>query len=78
MRGKRKASIEIGQRAYKEILRLFPNKSIRQIAILLGCKRQTIQEWSEGSAPSAIFLARMIELGADVHWILTGRRKKNL
>lgn len=78
MKGKRKANIEIGQRAYKEILRLFPDKSIPKIAILLGCKRQTIQEWDEGRAPSAIFLARMIELGADVNWILTGRRKKNL
>lgn len=67
-----KGDIEIGRRAYKEVLRLFPG--IKEATIALGCRHRNIYKWNEGVSPSAKFLARMIAVGADVHYILTGRR----
>ena len=71
--GAMKADIGIGYRAAAEVRRLFPKKQHAIIAI--GCGKNTLNEWSYGVAPSAVYLARLHELGADVIWILTGRRK---
>ena len=73
---KRKSDIRIGQRAYSEIFRLFPNKSWSEISQLIGCNKKVIYAWRDGSAPSAIFLARLLQLGADVDWILTGCKRR--
>ena len=69
----KKADIGSGYRAAKEALRLFPKKTHAIAAI--GCGRNTIYEWSCGVAPSALHLARLHELGADVIWILTGKHE---
>lgn len=66
------ADISIGKRAYQEVLRLFPR--IKDAESVIGCENYTIYKWKEGVSPSAIYLARLLELGADVQWILTGRR----
>jgi len=52
----------------------YPKKKHAMIA--LGCGNHTINEWRNGVAPSAANLQRLHELGADVIWILTGRRAK--
>ena len=69
-----KGDITIGHRAYEEVLRLFPR--MKDAAAALGCKDNNIYKWGEGICPSAKFLARMIEVGADVYYILTGRRSR--
>lgn len=73
MRVKRPTDIGIGIRAAQEILRLYPKKKHAMIA--LGCGNHTIIEWRNGVAPSAANLQRLHELGADVIWILTGKRE---
>lgn len=64
--------IEIGHRALEEAQRLFP--SVRKATIAVNCGPKTIYAWRDGVAPSAIYLARMHELGADIIYILTGKR----
>ena len=70
-----KGDITIGYRAYEEVLRLFP--MMKDAAISLGCKDNNIYKWREGVSPSAKFLARLLVLGADIPYILTGRRPGN-
>lgn len=71
--GRRKiADISIGHRAYSEVLRLFPK--MKDAELVIGCKDYTIYKWRSGVSPSAIYLARLFELGADVIWILTGKK----
>lgn len=73
MRKRRKvADIAIGKRAYQEVIRLFPK--IKDAERVIGCENYTIYKWNDGVSPSAIYLARLLELGADIHWILTGRK----
>lgn len=67
-----KGDITIGQRAYEEVLRIFPRMIDATAAI--GCKDWNIYSWHRGVCPSAKFLARLIMVGADVHYILIGRR----
>ena len=69
---KRKCEIEIGYRAAEECLRLFRTQKEGNMA--LGSSHNVIYDWGQGITPSAMFLARMHELGADVIWILTGKR----
>jgi hypothetical protein len=68
----KKQPIDIGKRAYNEVIRLFPKMTDAES--MIGCKRQAIYSWSYGVAPSSLYLARLHDLGADVIWILTGRR----
>ena len=69
----KRPDVGIGYRVAAEVKRLFPKKKHALIAI--GCGKNTLNEWSYGVAPSAIYLARLHELGADVIWILTGKRE---
>ena len=73
MRVKRPVNIGIGIRAAQETRRLFVKK--KHALIALGCGKHTINEWSHGVSPSAANLQRLHELGADVIWILTGKRE---
>lgn len=70
---KRKSDIRIGQRAYAEVCRLFPDEKLTAVARQIGCDKHAIYSWRDGFAPSAMFLARLLQLGADVDWILTGK-----
>lgn len=72
----RRASIEIGHRAAKEVWRLCG--SCKEARERLGCGEHKVREWEQGVAPSAIYLARLCEMGADVIWILTGKRGKEI
>lgn len=74
---KRKADIAIGERFVSELYRVMPQASDRKLARLLGCSKAMIQEWREGRTPGGMYLARILQLGGDVEYILTGRRKPN-
>ena len=74
---RRKARIEIGHRAFEELERLYDvkkygNKSL--VSKIIGCDKKAISGWEVGVAPDAIHLQRLHEIGADVIYILTGRR----
>jgi hypothetical protein len=67
-----KADIEIGKRAYKEVVRLFA--SMAEAKKKLRCNsRGNIYKWNNGVAPSARYLRRLLICGADIQYILTGR-----
>lgn len=70
-----KGDVRIGERTYEEITRLFPGKKPTAIARVIGCERRSIHAWRGGETPSGIYLQRLCYLGADIDWILTGRRK---
>lgn len=72
---KRKGNIEIGKRAAREAYRLYPDESTVGICRKLGCNRKLLGDWQAGVSPSALLLARLCELGGDVIWILTGKRR---
>ena len=71
----RKCDITIGHRAYEEVLRMFPR--MKDATAALGCKDWNIYKWHDGVSQSAKFLARLLILGADIPYILTGRRTGN-
>ena len=70
---KRKADVRIGYRAAEEALRL-SGYSAPCAAALIGGERKLVYNWAEGNAPTAIYLQRLCEMGADISYILTGRR----
>lgn len=74
---KRKADIAIGERFVSELYRVMPQASDRKLAWLLGCSPTMLREWQEGRTPSGMYLARILQLGGDVEYILTGGRKTN-
>jgi transcriptional regulator with XRE-family HTH domain len=69
---KHKAPVEIGYRMIEELYRLYPNKSDRQLAKMLGVSPTMISAWKAGVTPSANYLATLLHMGGDVIWILTG------
>lgn len=71
-----KAQIEIGKRAAEEVFRLFEKSKDAQRAIC-GNNNGLIYHWQEGVAPSAKYLQRLHYCGADVIYILTGRRSEH-
>lgn len=73
---KRKSDFRIGKRAYSEVCRMFPGKTWTWIAKQFGCDKKTIYAWRDGIAPSPMFLARFLQLGGDIEYILIGNRKR--
>ena len=69
-----KGDVNIGYRAYTEVLRIFPR--MKDAMSALGCRENNIYKWGEGICPSAKFLARLHNVGADVIYILVGTRSK--
>lgn len=69
-----RAQIEIGQRAFEEVLRIF-DKMVTAQKTLGMSGHQLIDDWRTGVAPSAKYLQRLHYCGADVIYILTGVRK---
>lgn len=66
--------IEIGFRAAAEVDRLFRTRAAAARA--LGVDRKLPRYWEQGTAPSAFVLLKLHYAGADVMYILTGRRSK--
>lgn len=74
---RRKARLEIGHRTFEEVDKIFNvSKYGGMIAAAktIGCHKNAIYEWESGKTPDAIHLQRLHEIGADVIYILTGRR----
>ena len=69
-----KAQAEIGYRAFEEVQRVF-GKNVDARATLGMKSKQLLYDWMEGVAPSAKYLQRLHYCGADVIYILTGKRK---
>lgn len=67
-----KTDPKISKRACSEICRLWTSSA--EAAREIGCNENTIYAWQRGAAPSAVHLAMLHEHGADVIWILTGKR----
>ena len=71
----RSAVAEIGKRAAQEVRTIW--ETFAEATRAIGCGENTMYEWYYGrAAPSAVYLARLYEHGADVIWILTGKRCK--
>lgn len=70
-----RAQIEIGQRAFDEVLKLFDNLNTARRNLGMTSK-QLLYDWMEGVAPSAKYLQRLYYCGADVIYILTGVRSR--
>ena len=68
-----RAQIEIGKRAFEEVLRISPSMKAGRRHLGIN-SQQLLYDWANGSAPSAKYLQRLYFLGADVLYILTGRR----
>lgn len=64
--------IEIGQRAAAEALRIY--KSPADVSSRLHIGRTTLYDWKRGKAPGALHLEKLHYAGADVIYILTGKR----
>lgn len=69
---RRKADPNIGYRTVEEIDRIFPNRKTAEQA--LNICNPAIRTWSEGNAPSTCYLQALLAHGADVLYILTGKR----
>lgn len=69
-----KADIEIGQRAFAELMRIF--KTPKKAIMRTGISKSTLYKWKEGYTPNGLGLLRMHYAGADVIYILTGKRSK--
>ena len=69
---RKKGDIEIGRRAYEEVLRIFkfPTKARR----VMRLSKNIIYEWNEGKTPGGQHLAILHYHGCDVMYILTGKR----
>ena len=67
--------IEIGQRAFEEVSRLFDSQKVAKEMLGLS-SGQLLYDWMQGVAPSAKYLQRLHNLGADVIYILTGEKNE--
>ena len=66
-----RAQIDIGRRAFEEVLRIFNNLVDARKALGMS-SRQLLYDWEAGCAPSARYMQRLHYCGADVIYILTG------
>lgn len=69
----KRPEVGIGYRAAAEVKRLFPKK--HHAAIAIGCGVDVVKDWGCGVPPTPVHLAQLHEQGADVIWILTGKRE---
>lgn len=70
-----KASIDIGRRAFYEVLRIFPTLAEARKKLNITSK-QLLYDWETGCAPGAKYLQRLHYCGADIIYILTGVRQR--
>lgn len=71
---RRKGDLEIGYRAFEEVKRLFPDvkNGVRRMHV----SKNAVYGWKDGGTPGALMLARLHYAGADVIYILTGKRSE--
>ena len=69
----RKGDIEIGRRAFEELVDTFGG--VANVTKKTGLRKTTIYGWNDGSAtPGGRALQAMALCGIDVIYVLTGRR----
>lgn len=71
-----KPQIEIGKRAFEEVLRIYPKMKDAKNSLGIS-SNLLLYDWMEGVAPSAKYLQRLHYCGADVIYILTGKRAES-
>lgn len=71
---KEKERAEIAKRALQFVDSL-PYRFRWQKFRVCGMNCNIAYDWEKGTAPSALHLKRLVELGADANYILTGKRK---
>lgn len=72
---KSRPQIEIGKRAFEEVSRLFDSQKLAKEMLGMS-SNQLLYDWMVGVAPSAKYLQRLHYLGADVIYILTGKKEE--
>ena len=72
-----KGDIEIGYRAADEFFRLAAEAGVTQNAfeIRTGIQHSSIANWRYGATPGGLALQVLLRHGADVEYILSGKRK---
>ena len=78
---KRKADIEVGKRAFEELDRIFNLSKyggIIKATNSIGCDRKIVYGWESGATPETFYLIRLHYLGADVIYIMTGVRNRDV
>ena len=75
--GRRKSDIFIGQRAAEEVNRICAEKDMRMVDFqrLIGIDKKNVYSWRDGGTPNSFFLQKLLYAGADIRYILTGRRE---
>jgi hypothetical protein len=65
----------IGERAYSESVRLFGDvkTAVKEIGV---SHRSVMYRWRDHGHPQAYFLSKLYTAGADIGYILTGKREK--
>lgn len=73
-----KAGAAVGQRAFYETLRIAAERDItlRRAMDLMGLDHKTVYFWRTGQAPGAAALQKLAVYGADIYYILLGRKKE--
>lgn len=69
-----KPQVEIGKRAFEEVIRIYPKMKDAKNSLGIS-SNLLLYDWLRGVAPSAKYLQRLCYVGADVIYILTGKRK---
>ena len=72
---KSRPQIEIGKRAFEEVSRLFDSQKLAKEMLGMS-SNQLLYDWMVCVAPSAKYLQRLHYLGADVIYILTGKKEE--
>lgn len=67
-----KTDVGVGYRAAAEVRRLF--KTPKEARLRLQCDKKVLNYWENGGTPSTFFLIRLHYAGADVLWIMTGKK----
>lgn len=67
----------IGQRAYEEFKRLSGPKGIVGKCKEIGFSDKVVYDWKNGMCPATRCIVKMMDEGADVMYIMTGRRWYN-
>lgn len=72
-----KADISIGYRAFYEVLKIATKRDIplTTAAKQIGLDYGTIKFWRAGQAPGSRALQKLAANGADIYYILLGKRK---
>ena len=70
-----KPDVKIGRRAF-EFFNMQP-EGANKACLKFNIPHETVYEWANGICPSAYYLQKLCLLGADITYILTGKRSNN-